>query len=252
MATLYTTRGLPVLPWPAQIRPAEITAHLQFNTTAFTSPYTRTVQTIELPGALFQLDAAFPPIDGTQLGDFRAFIARLRGGAGRFYFPAHCCTYSPPAQYQPERVTIIPLTADRTTITADTTQITADATQVQYESVFTVSSCPDAVTIVGTLWLNSNERPVAPGGYISWDDATGWRHLHLIVAVDAAPYTLGVHLTVEPPMRALPTPATPMHVHAPSGIYRLVDDGQGAIRQAAGKGTFSISAVEARPLEIVA
>lgn len=250
MATLYTARGLPVLPWPQRIRPAEIGAHLQFSTSAFVSPFTRTAQTTELPGALFQVDVSFPPIGGPLLGEFRAFIGKLRGGAGRFYFPAHCCTYTPPAQYQPERVTIIPLTADRTTITADSTEISADATEVQYETVFTTSHCPDAVTIVGTLWLNSNERPVAPGGYISWDDATGWRHLHLIVDVQRG--MVETTLTVEPPMRAQPTPATPMHVHAPSGIYRLVDDGQGAIRQAAGKGSFTVSAVEARPLEIVA
>jgi hypothetical protein len=180
----------------------------------------------------------------------RAFFGKLRGGAGRFYFPAYPCRYAPPAMYQPERVTIIPLTADSGTITADTTLITADATTIQFETTFGVSTCPDNETIVGTLWLNSRRAPLEVGGYISWDDASGTRHLHLLVGLEHNTGTGLATLTVEPPMRDVPTPATPMHVHAPSAILGLVDDGQGALREAARLSTFTLEAVQRFPLNI--
>jgi hypothetical protein len=59
-------------------------------------------------------------------------------------------------------------------------------------------------------------------------------------------------LTLEPPMRALPGPATPMHVHAPGAVFMLSDDGQGAISQAGQLSSFSISGVQSFPVEVVA
>lgn len=248
----YTTTGVALHPWPRTVKPAEIGLHLRYNTSSFTSPFTRTTQTTELPGALHQLEASFPSVQKTQVGELRAFFATLRGSAGRFIFPAHPCRYAPPAMYAAERVTLMPLTADDTHITADTTLITADATHVAYEAQFGVSSCPDSVTIIGTLWLNSRRAPLQVGSYISWDDATGWRHLHVVTDMDLNTATGYTALTVEPPMRALPTPATPMHVHAPSGVFMLADDGQGALRMAATLASFSLAATQAFPLQVSA
>jgi hypothetical protein len=199
------------------------------------------------------LEAAFPPIrPGVVLDGFEAFIARLRGGAGRFLFPAYSCRYSPPAIGQPERVTMIPLTTDNTFITCDSTVITADMTEIQMESVFTVSSCPDTVTIIGTLWFNSRRHPVGLNSWISWDDATDWRHLHKIVDLEHDVTTGAATLTVEPPMRALPTPSTPMHVHAPSGVFQLNDDAQGHSRRSGRQTSFSISAQQSFPVAVTA
>lgn len=254
MATSYTARGLPVLPWPAGIKPSEITLHIQANTSTFTSPFTRSTQTVDLPGALFGLEAAFPPVPlaAARLNDFRAFVARLRGGAGRFIFPANTCRYAPPGIGEGERTTWMPLTSDDYFVTADSDSVLIDADRVRMESAFTVTSCPDNVTILGTLWANSQRAPLRMGSYISWDDATDWRHLHMVVGLDLHPVTGAATLTLEPPMRALPTPETLMHVHSPSGIFRLVDDGQLAIRNAARMGTFSVQAQQAFPLEVTA
>lgn len=244
----FTTSGAPIYTWPQNIKPSDISMPLRFNTSTFTSPFTRNTQTVELPGALFNLSAAFPPVKPAVAAMLRAFFGRLRGASGRFYFPAYACRYAPPAMYQPERVTIIPLSVDSVGITCDRTNITIDATQIQYETQFGVSTTPDAETIVGTLWLNSGRAPLAEGSYISWDDATGWRHMHLITSflrVDAA-----VTIKVEPPMRALPTPATPMHVHAPSAVFGLADDGQGALSQAGQLSSFAVEAVQRFPLSI--
>lgn len=218
--------------WPSLIRPDDVALHPQSLTTAFFSPYTRTAQTAELPGALWQLQASFPAIrPGPALDELRAFVAKLRGGAGRFVFPAYTCRYSPPAIGQPERITIIPLTIDATPITCDSTLITADATEVQLESVLTVTDCPDNVTIEGVLWLNSHRAPVALGSYVSWDGDIG-RHLHLIVGFEHDRTTGECTLTVEPPMRELPDTDTDMHVHAPSAVFGMVDDNQAMLRQA--------------------
>lgn len=247
-----TAQGTPVHHWPRMLKPTEITLHLRFNTSTFTSPYTGSSQTQSLPGALHQLEAAFPPVGKERVGEFRAFLASLQGGAGRFVFPAIACRYAPPRLYAAERTTIVPLTADDDHITTDSTHITADATQVQLETVFTVSACPDANTIAGTLWLNSRRAPLEVGSPISWDDADGWRHLHTVTALDHNTTTGAATLTVQPPMRALPTPATPMHVHAPSGIFRLADDGQGALRQAGRLSSFTVAGVQAFPIQVPA
>lgn len=251
MAASFTTLGVPIHQWPAQVKPAEVSMHLRFNTSTFTSPFTRTTQTTELPGALHEAEASFPALRPALVPTVRAFISTLRGQAGRFYFPAYTCRYTPPAMYAAERVTLLPLTADNTFITADSTLITADATHIAMEPLFTVSRCPDAVTIVGTLWLNSRRTPLQPGSWISWDDATGWRQLHQVVSMEHNVTTGAATLQVEPPMRELPTPATPMHVYAPSGVFKLVDDGQGALRQAGRQASFTIALQEAPPVQVV-
>lgn len=243
----FTTLNVPIHKWPAAVRPAEITLHLRFNTGTFSSPFTRTTQTIEWPGALFDLSANFPPTKPGTANTMRAFFATLRGSAGRFYFPVYPCRYAPASMHAAERVTVIPFTADFDTITADTTLFTADATTIAMESHFTVSSAT-ATTITGILWLRSNRYPLKVGSYISFDDARGWRQLHLVTAM-TAPEGATV-LTVEPPMRALPTPSTPMHVHQPSGIFMLTDDAQGAMNQSMGKFNFSIAATQSHPVEV--
>jgi len=248
----FTTSGVPLHRWPADLKPSEITLHLGFSTSTFTSPFSRTTQTTELPGALHDLAFALPALNADQQRTARAFVATLRGQAGRFVFPAYECRYAPPAMYAAERTTIIPFTADFATITADTTLHTADATTVRYETTFTVTACPDSVTITGTLWLNSNRAPLQVGGWISWDDATGWRHLHIVTTMTHDATTGDCTLTVEPPMRAQPTDETPMHVHAPGGVFRLTSDGEGALRRAGRLASTTISAQQAFPVQVTA
>lgn len=249
----FTTSGVPLHAWPRTLRPSDVTLHLGYNTSTFTSPFTRTTQTTELPGALHELAFSLPALGAAQQREARAFVATLRGQAGRFVFPVYgTCRYAPAAMYAAERVTIIPLTADCDTITADSTLITADATTVQYETTFGVTDCPDSVTINGTLWLNSNRAPLQVGGWLSWDDETGWRHLHIVTGMTHDATTGDCTLTVEPPMRAQPTAETPIHVHAPSGVFRLTGDGEGALRQAGPLASTTISAVQAFPLQVTA
>lgn len=246
--TTFTSRGMPILAWPSSLKAVDKTLHLLANTSTFHSPFSRNTQTIDMAGALFDVQASYPPIDGKKLGEFRGFVAKLRGQAGRFIFPAYCCRYAPPDVLQPERVTMVFFRVDTTNYTADNTLFTSDKTNIQMETLFTVTSSPDNVTINGFLFLNSGAYPLNVGSYISWDDPTGWRHLHIITGMTNK--TGATTLTIEPPMRYKPTSSTAMHVHAPSGIFMLADDGQGAIRNAMGKGSFTISAMQTFPLEV--
>jgi hypothetical protein len=250
-AVSFTTAGTPVHMWPAQVRPSEITLHLRSSTSSLVSPFSRSAQTLELPGALFDLSAGFPPVKSDVANIMRAFFASLRGAAGRFYFPVYTCRYAPAEMFAPERVTIIPLTADNDTVTCDRTDITCDATTIQMETTFAVSTCPDAETINGFLLINSNRYPLKVGGYLDWDDPSGARHTHIVTSLETTNAATGATtLKVEPPMRWLPLPVTPIRVHSPSVLVRLADDGQGAINQAARLSSFGVQAVQWFPLNL--
>ncbi len=253
MATLYTARGLPVQPLPSFLKPTDIAVNIAAHTSVFSSPYTNTTQTVDLPGALFAWEATFAPVQNpAHIGELRAASARSRGRAGRWLLPVYTCRYAPPLAGMPERVTWLDLTADNTIITADNTHIRASATRVQMETTFTVSSSPDKLTITGTLWFNSQRHPLRLGSWIAFDDASNWRHLHVVTGLTHNPTTGAATLTVEPPMRAQPKRSTPIHVHAPAGIFQLTDDMGAALRQQGRAVSFSLSAVQSFPLEVTA
>ena len=59
---------------------------LRSNTQLFTSPLSGSMQTLEMPGAVWTLDAALPPIQNAAwAAAWRVFLTQLRGQAGRFY-----------------------------------------------------------------------------------------------------------------------------------------------------------------------
>ncbi len=244
-----------ILPWPHTVRPNSVTLYPQANVSAFVSPFTRTVQTAELPGALFQLQATFPPLKEAAAGEARALIARLRGRAGRFYFPVSRCSFAVPEAYRGERVIRIALTADQTGVTADRTDITIDATQIQLESLFVPDDAGSsaATRLPGTLYIHSHQRPLKVGQYVSWDDADGWRHLHLVVGLEWVNRATGqIVLTLEPPMRARPTSGTPVHITYPSGVFMFTADDIGQLTMGAGRlhTGLTLSAQQAFPLSI--
>lgn len=248
----YTTAGITLHHWPREIKPSQVSINLRYHTGAFVSPFTRTSQTVEYPGAVHDLELSATSLGKSEFNAAKAFLASLRGMAGRFVFGAYPCRYAPPVIGQAERSTIIPLTADIAGITADDTHISADATEIQMETTFTVSSAPDATTLTGTLWFNSALAPLEVGGQISFDDADGWRHLHTITELTHNRSTGAATLKLAPPMRALPTVATPIHVHAPSGIFMLAGDQGAALSPAGSRHSLSVSAVQAFPLKVAA
>lgn len=253
MATTFTT-SQPIRPWPAGVCPSEMTLQLQAHTSRFSSPFTRTTQTQELPGGLFRLILSFPPIQGEQIDMARAWFARLRGAAGRFYWPANGTDFRIPSAYASEQLTFTRLDVSTTRITVDRTDITIDADLVALEPVFTPDGLStDRTRITGTLWLNSNQKPLRAGGYVSFDDADGWRHLHVVVEVILSAVGPDV-IVIEPPMRYMPTSSTAIHVINPSGVFALNDDDQGALSlEPGGFGRVAtVEATQALPIRVIA
>jgi hypothetical protein len=253
MPVIYTARGLQVQRLPGWLKPADIALNIMAHTSVFASPFTRTTQTVDLPGALFAYEASFAPIyNPDQIKELRAVSARSRGRAGRWLLPAYSCRYAPPLAGLPERLTWLDLRADNTVITADSTLIRADATRVQMETVFIFAGATSSTRMGGYLYFNSRRHPLEVGGFIAFDDATGWRHLHIVVDIDHNVTTGQAWVVVEPPLRVLPTPTTPMHVHAPAGIFQLTEDAAADVRQQGRMVSFSLSALQSFPLEVTA
>ena len=244
--TSFTSNAIN-LKFPIAIKPTSLSFPIRVNSTTFRSPFSFTSQTFTRPAAQFVLSAQFAPLSAAQYKEMLVFIAKLRGESGRFYFPANPCAYGIPDAGEPERVTIIPLTSDNNEITSDNDQITVDAENVAYESLFASNGLStDPTVIKGTLWINSALSPLEVGNYLSFDDDAGYRHLHLITDKSTALNVTSV--TVEPPMRFMPTALTPIHIKAPSGIFKLTADDVGILtKQASGKAEFSLTAEQAWP-----
>lgn len=76
--------------WPNAINIAQISWWLEYNTRSFVSPLTKSVQTIETPGARWKASVKLQNLDRTEWACISAFLNNLRGMAGRFYFsPVH-------------------------------------------------------------------------------------------------------------------------------------------------------------------
>lgn len=252
MTTSFSTVQA-IQPWPAELRPNIITLNLLANTSVFTSPFSRSGQTQELAGQLFTLSLGFPPLENAAAKQVRAFLARLRGQAGRFYF---CVNWhgTPVVAYGAEALHNVPFSVDHTSLSADSTDFSADATVWPYESVFTPDGGgTDPENLTGTLWINSGDCPLEVGGYISYDDPTTpvtagpHRCLHLVTAIE----TVGTSttITLEPPMVVQPTATTPIHIRNASGVFRLDSDDQTAMTHRPGHlYELSLSAIQARPL----
>lgn len=228
-----------VKPWPVGLRPNLVTLHLQSRTSVFTSPFTPGFQTQEMPGQVFNLSLGLPPFQTAQAQQVRAFLASLRGQAGRFYFPVNWYGTAVPAPYQGEALNTIPITVDRTNLRADRTDVTVDADSFYYESIFTPNGGgTDPNELTGTLWINSGDCPLEVGSYLSFDDPTlpqvsgPHRSLHIVIEMVTTGIT--TTLTLEPPMLVQPTASTPIHIRNASGMFRLASDSEGVMTQRPG------------------
>jgi hypothetical protein len=244
-----------ILPWPQTLQPSLMQLHLQSLTARFTSPLTRGVQTQELPGGRFRLSLNLPPMREDKAREARAWFAKLRGGAGRFYFRAEVNGGTIPALFAAEPVNTRALTVDGDTITADlsSTRLTADATQIESPfSAAATGSTADPMVIEATTTAYTGAVVAEVGQHISFDGASGWRRLHVLTedAIAAADGT--VQFTVEPPLREFPMVGSPLHLLCPSGVFMLADDDQGALTLQPGRVTagITVDAIESYPAPV--
>ena len=175
---------------PAIRRPAEAAERLIGLTQTHESPFDGTLQTLEMPGARWELTATWPTLGPDDRRLMAAFLASLRGRAGRFAFS--------PAQWSPRRAT-----------GGGTPVVNGD---------FQVGSA------LSTRGWTALAQVMRAGDWLSYVDTRGRRRLHLVVA-DASADAAGVAaLSISPPIRRAGADGAVVDVVAPAGVFMLPQD----------------------------
>jgi hypothetical protein len=216
-----------ILPWPEDVEPSERVLHRTGKTSVLVSPLTRATQTQELVGGTWVLSLKFPPLDEEQQRSLRVFFARLKGMSGYFYVAAESTVAMIPEQPDDQGPDLV----------SDEPRLSVQLTPGQLETEGWDEPA-------GTLLFSAGE-------YVSYDDANGWRRLHVVVRDCYAQDGGLATLEVQPPVRASVTPGARLHIACPNGIFRLPSDDEGVITQTAESGEVSISAVEAFPPRVM-
>lgn len=212
-----------ILTWPSGIVPQSVTWHLEANTAAFTSPLTGETQTVELPGARWVAEFVLPALRAEQWRVWAAFVARLRGAAGRVYVPPfHVRTGSSARR-----------AGTGSGVTFDSTAETFDSTAETFDDM--------TWTTLGTPRVNGagqSGNTIATDGWTPAADifnagdffhyaTTAGRTLHMVVEATQAGGDGAATLTVEPPIRTAPADNALLEIDAPTCIMRLADGNAG-------------------------
>lgn len=207
-ATGYPNPPLVPAVWPAELVPSSMQLQLVPNSTRWESVFSRTVQAAALSEGTFRLTAGFSALDVNEQGTWRAFVAKLRGCAGRFLFPAVIAEGLEP---QP-----VALDADGFP-TADVVT-TGPRVQSRYND--------KTLRVEGA----SPSLVVEPGDYVSYDTERGQRRLHIVVEY-AWPVAGVLTLVVEPALSTDIPEGARVHLDCPSACFALDDDAQGALEE---------------------
>lgn len=179
-----------ILTFPAIRAPSGASYRLRGNTQTHTSPLDRTEQTLEMPGALWELTVRWDSLDPDDLRALAAFTASLRGRAGRFHYS--------PAGWSPRRA--------------------AGGGFPVLDGAGQMGS-----TIATRAW-SASVQVMRVGDWLSYDDISGRRRLHMVTA-DASSDGAGLaSLAITPPIRRAGLDAALVEVAAPAGVFRLPDD----------------------------
>jgi hypothetical protein len=211
-----------ILTFPVDILgPTQMQISLRGNTqSGGRSPFDGTEQTLEMPGAAwvasltFRLHAGAQAPHGGQAQVLEAFLASLRGRAGRF-------TWAPPRRRRGVAQTIAG---------GQGTRQVSGAGQ-------------SGSSIVTAGWPASTANLYLPGDTIGWVDPTGRAQMHLVTAAASSTGAGLCTVAISPPIRRSPNTATPL-LAAPSPVWRLAQDAQRIGHQANGMVEFSLDIEE--------
>lgn len=212
------------LTFPSNLIPNQVTWHLEPNTAVFVSPLSRSAQTLELPGARWVCDMTLPPMKQAEWRPYSAWLAKMRGQAGRVYFsPPHYRGSTAPV-WAPNPSAI---TADSTLVTADSTVVLVNQTDELPWGTPTIRGSGQAGTSLRTAGWIGSVQVLSAGDYISYDTSRG-RSLHMVVE-DAVSESNGrATLVIEPPIRTAPIAGAPLETEQPTAIMALQDSMTGA------------------------
>jgi hypothetical protein len=213
------------LTFPADLTPNQVTWHLEPNTSVFISPLTRSIQTLELAGARWVCDMSLPPMQSANWHRYTAWLAKMRGQAGRVYFgPPHYRHPSAPA-WLPN---LSALTADNDTApTADDTTTTVDQeNRIAWGTPVVRGAGQIGITLRTEGWVNSI-TVLKAGDFISFETTRG-PELHMVVD-DAVSTGHGLAiLRLEPPIRVAPANGALIEIERPVCTMALQESMSGA------------------------
>ena len=195
-----------ILSMPEDMAFDAVTWALQTNTSTWESPFTRATQTKELAGARWVATYSMPAYKRADRAKAMAFLAKLRGAAGRFY------------AYNPSNMGLLgagggaPIVAgpDQTGSSLLTDGWPADTLVLKAGDEFQIGA--ELKQVVDDVLADENGIAT---------------------------------INFEPPLRHRPADNTPIILDKPSCIMRLVDDNQNSFNEdVAGFATITFSAVE--------
>jgi hypothetical protein len=175
---------------PAIRRPAEAAERLVGLTQTHQSPFDGSLQTLEMPGARWELTATWPTLGPDDRRVMAAFLASLRGKAGRFLFS--------PAQWSPRRAS-----------GGGSPVINGDF---------------QTGTTLSTRGWTALGQAMRAGDWLSFVDTRGRRRLHLVLADVSADAGGIAALQISPPIRRAGADGAAVEITAPSGIFMLPQD----------------------------
>lgn len=201
------------LNFPAGIyAPASATWRLRSNTQTFRSPLDGSVQTIELPGAVWTASLSWPVLPAAQWRVMQAWLAQLRGSSGRFF-------YGPPHA-----------TARQATGAIGTPL---------------VNGANQTGALLVCDGFGASAQVFLTGDYLAYNTAAG-RSLHVVTTTATANGSGQVTIAIEPPIRTSPADNTPIIHSSPTCVMRLADDEVGGMDIRAGAlASLSLEMIEA-------
>jgi hypothetical protein len=185
---------MPVLTFPTIRRPSEAAERLIGLTQTHESPFDGTMQTLEMPGARWEFTVSWQVLSVDDRRELAAFLARLRGRAGRF-------TYGP--IWSPRRAT-------------------GGGTPV-------INGAGQSGEVLSTSGWTASAQAMRAGDWLSYADTLGRQRLHQVVA-DATANGSGIAaLTISPPIRRAGANGAAVQITAPIGTFMLPQDEAPAI-----------------------
>lgn len=195
------------LTWPTLTKgtPAQLEWSLMANTQTYQSPLSRSVQTVELPGARWRVSFTLEDLDAADTAILQAFMAKLRGRAGRF-------TLHNFARTSPRG-------------TAAGTPLVAGASQTG--TSLNLDGFTAGTTLLAGDFFGVNGE------------------LKMVVADATANGSGQMAVTFEPPLRSSPADNAAITISSPTATFMLEDDAMRTITRAPFFSDISIVAIEA-------
>jgi hypothetical protein len=201
-----------ILTFPA-LTPRSADFGLVSNTQAFMSPISGTTQTLEMPGARWRVQMAFDGLDDAEIRLLKTFLVQCRGMGGRFYY-------------------------------GDPLYLKNGPTGIATGTPLVNGASQTGTSLITDGWTVSQTGIVKAGDYLHFDNASGGRELHMIVADANSDGAGDATLSIEPAIRVAPADDAAITISGAMAQMRLSDNDMRWQESAPAFGSIVIDAVE--------